>query len=72
MIKIGFFLLGLGVCILGSVWLYFILRAIFFSPIPIIIKVGVVALICGIAFLLYIAVSDRISGREYESDDQED
>lgn len=72
MIKIGFFLLGLGICILGSVWLYFMLRAIFLSPIPIIIKLGVAALISGIIFLLYIAVSDRISGREYESNDEED
>ena len=71
MIKIGFFLLGLGICILGSVWLFFMLRIIFVSSIPIIVKVGVSALISGIAFLLYIAISDRISGREYESDNDE-
>ena len=71
MIKIGFFLLELGICILGSVWLFFMLRIIFVSSIPIIVKVGVSALISGIAFLLYIAISDRISGREYESDNDE-
>ena len=47
------------------------LRIIFVSSIPIIVKVGVSALISGIAFLLYIAISDRISGREYESGNDE-
>ena len=71
MIKLGFSILALGACCLLIYWLFHSLRFLVLAPIPIVLRLGLLAIFAGFGFLLYAAVSDRMAGRDLEDIDED-
>ena len=71
MIKLGFSILALGTAGVLVYWLFHSIRFLVLAPIPIILRLALLALFVGFGFLLYAAIADRMSGRDLEDIDED-
>jgi len=71
MIKLGFSILALGAAGILVYWLFYSLRFLVLAPVPIVLRLALLALFIGFGFLLYAAISDRMSGRDSEGVDED-
>ena len=71
MIKLGFSILALGAAGLLAYWLFHSIRFLVVSPVPMILRLALLALFVGFGFLLYAAIADRMSGRDLEDIDED-
>ena len=71
MIKLGFSILALGTVGVLGYWLLHSIRFLVLAPIPIILRLALLALFVGFGFLLYAAISDKMSGRDLEDIDED-
>ena len=62
---LGWALLGAGAAALAGFWAYYVIGAVLAAA-PLIVRLGMVAVVVGAAFLLASAIRDRIRERKTE------